>query len=199
MAQRLRRNSGVTVIEMMITGVVMSIILVGILGAFSGIAQTNLMVNNLPPVHSDAMEIVNKVAAEVRKAPLCTATSGCTTDSAVHTAGANSLTIYRDAAGSQRTFRVNSGTFEMLNGNTVAWTSPNVTSLTFRYMTNTGLTYNTSTNFDAANWGTTVSTADLKGVTAIRITATTVRNGMTASYTSTVRLRNSPKKTSATG
>ncbi|MDX2064317.1 MAG: prepilin-type N-terminal cleavage/methylation domain-containing protein [Fimbriimonadaceae bacterium] len=195
----MRRNAGVTVIEMMITGVVMSIILVGILGAFSGIAQTNAMVNNLPPVHSDAMEIVNKVAAEVRKAPLCTATSGCTTDSAIHTANANSLTIYRDAAGSQRTFRLNNGTFEILNATTVVWSSPNVTSLTFQYLTNSGLTYNMTSSFDASSWGTTVSSTNLKGMTAIRITATTVRNGMTASYTSTVRLRNSPKKTSATG
>lgn len=193
------KRSGVTLIELLVACVILGFVGAGFMQLSSSVNKANGFSTTMPNVQEDAIRVVNLIAADVRRAPLCSASSGCVTDAALHTGTANSLTVYTTSAGAQRTFSLNSGSFQAVNGSssTAATTIPDVNSLSFSYCVNSGLSYNMTSSPDSATWVSSVSGSDLKGLIAVRVTATVSRGGLTGNYSTVVRLRNSPKKTNS--
>ena len=148
----------------------------------------------LPSVQEDAVRLVTMVADNLKNAPDCTATSGCNTNSVFSSVAASSMVIYTAASGTTRTYRLQSGSFQRIQGNagTPDLTIPNVTSLTLNYFTSSTGAYNVSTGPNS--WSGTIATANLKNIAAVRISVTITRGGLVGKYTTDVRLRNSPVK-----
>ncbi len=190
MAFRMKR--GFSQIEMLATAAIL-LLAVGMgLQGFISISKAQKTTTGLPAIQEDCIGIVTMITDDLKEAPACTATSGCTTNSVVETATASSITFYVTSTGTKRTFRLNNGKFERLEGssNTPSYSMADVTGLTFRYLTIDGGTYNATAM--PTNWATTVTGTSVKNITVIRVTVEMSRNGVAGTYTTDFRLRNSP-------
>lgn len=185
---------GLSLIELLVTVAILAILSSVAFQGFLSLGAAQKTATNLPPVQEDALRLVTLVADDVKDAVLCTATTGCTTDSAVHSAAANSMAVYMASSGTIRTFKLTGTDFQRLEGSstTASLTIPNVSSLVFKYYTITGATYNSTSS--PTTWSNSVTGAALKEIAGVRITATITRDGLTSTQTTDVRLRNSPKK-----
>ena len=193
------KRKGLTLIELMVAIAILGFVAAGFMQMSTSIQRANAFSTAMPTVQEDAIRVVNLIAADVRRAPLCTASSGCTQDAAVHSGTNSSITVYSNSSGAQRLFSRSGNTFQVVNGtSSPATTILDVTGLEFSYCVNSGLQYNMTSSPDSATWVTSLSGSnDLKGLIAVKITATVSRNGLTGSYSTVVRLRNSPKKTNS--
>lgn len=190
----MKRVRGMSLIELLVTVAILAILSSIAFQGFLSLGSAQKTATNLPPVQEDALRLVTIIADDVKDAVLCTATSGCTTDSAVHSAAANSMVVYVAAAGTQRTFKLTGTEFQRLEGSstTPSLSIPDVTALVFKYYTITGATYNSTSN--PTTWSNSVTGATLKEIAGVRVTATITRGGLTSTQTTDIRLRNSPKK-----
>jgi len=192
----MRTRRGLSFVEVLCVTLVLSVLAGGLLQMFSSLFKVNMMATNIPSSQADAMAAVNTVGAAIRRAPLCTAVSGCVTDSSVHAASANSVTVYVDAAGTQATYSVTSGALTKVQGSTTTTlVSSGVTDFTIWYCINPDGNYNSTSTPDTIGWSTSVTGADLKKIVAMKVSATITRGSNFKTYSSVIRLRNSPKKT----
>jgi Tfp pilus assembly protein PilW len=178
-------------IEAMVVGVIISVLMGGLIQLAFSMNKANQVVTGMPSVQDDAVRIVNVIAADVKNAVLCSGGSGLA-DSAVHEAGSSKIGVYRAVDGKRYTFQFTDGKVVRLvdNGTTPDWSVSGVTGFSLKYGTSS--TYNVATL--PASWATSVTGDTRKQIAAVEITATVMRGGLTGTYTTIVRLRNSPKR-----
>lgn len=181
---------GRTLIELLAAVAIFALAMALFLPGMLGIWRIQALSYGAPTVDNDARRMVLRLADALRAATLCTASdSGCTVDAAAENASATALTAYRrndDGTLKKLTYAVIGGDFQQQTNGGVATTIN--TGATLAMVFYTGSSYNPSslTTFTPTN-------ATLKSLAAVRIQAQVVRNGLTSSYTTTVRLRNSPR------
>jgi hypothetical protein len=171
---------------LMITAVVMT----ALLSVVVNLQKSQLYATSMPSAHQKAQDMALLLASQIRAAELCTATdSGCTVDAAVEATSATAITVYgRDSANAltETIYRVQSTNFQKVVGNTTTTIFTNATL---------ALTYYTSTTYHAATLTTyTPDSTTTKNLIGVKIVASATENNLTSSFTTFVRLRNSPKK-----
>lgn len=178
---------GYTLIQALVGMVVGTVVGMGVFRAMIVLWRANSFSVSMPAVQDDAKSAVLTLAGALRRATLCTATdTGCTLDAAVESTSATGVTAYRrnaDGSLSKLAYTISSGALR-LNG---AILVPDATIALSFYG---GATYHSSS---LTSFVPTASTT--KTLTAVGITATVARGGLTGTYSTFVRLRNSPKKT----
>jgi hypothetical protein len=148
-------------------------------------------VNEQNESQTNVRQPIDLMADHLRNAQLTTATP----EKAVSAASATSVTYYTDSAGSQVTYFLSGSNLMRTEGD--ATMSPStvltgVTSLQFTYYKIA--TYNAA-GFAPCSSPSAPTTAELPRLSAVQIDATVAQDGFTATYSTLVRLRNSPKKT----
>ena len=187
---RIRR--AFTVVELLATMMVLTILSAIAFQGFLVIGAAQKTATNLPPVQEDALRLLTMVTDDLKDAVICTATTGCTTNSAIHSAATDSVALYVDAAGTRRTYKRSGTTFQRLEGTstTPSLTIPDVSALSFRYYTISGGVYNATSA--PTTWSTSIASGSLTTIAAVRVTVTITRGGLSSTQTTDLRLRNSP-------
>lgn len=142
-----------------------------------------------PKIQEDARQMANLLAGAFRRSTLCTGSdSGCTLDSSVSGFTASAVTIYTRPSSTlvQTTYDISSGTFRKTVGNTTTnlYTGASL-----------AITYYAAGSYNASTM-TATAPGSLSGpsLAAVKIQTTITRNGFTGTYSTMVRLRNSPKR-----
>lgn len=190
----MRRQAGVSMIESLVTLLVAGVVMGGLVQVAVSVNKTNTLTVSIPAAQDEAARVVNLLADEVRNAQTCGATVGCVKDAAIGMATSKEITFYRDATGASRRYRQENGELRRFTGTatTPDRVIPNVTNLDLRYFTST--TYNAASHGTPESWGGLITGSSLPQIAAIRIEATVRVGGQNATYSTVVRLRNSPKK-----
>jgi hypothetical protein len=186
------KRRALTMVELVVTVAVMSILMGGLLSAFSAIAGVQTFTTTMPTVQDTAQRMTRDVAAAFRKATLATsADSGCTLNAAVENVSSSAATIYSGSNGSiVKTTYANSGSDVVKStGASPATVWYANASLSFTY-------YTSATYHGSAITAYTPSSGTTPQLIAVGITGTYTSGGITASYSTLVRLRNGPLKTS---
>jgi len=193
------RTRGITLTEVMVVGTIGLAVMAGAVQMFISMNTANKFSMNMPQVQSDATEIVKMIAASLREAPLCDATAGCvgTPNAAILTASSTGITIYKTAAGATIQYSLSGGALRKTENSVTTTLYPATVTLNMSYLYSSGGLYSMTSDPNTQSWqNQAVNASDRINLIAARITATVTRNGLTGSYSTTIRLRNSPKKTS---
>ena len=181
---------GLGLIELLIAIVVAAIAMALFFPSMLGVWKMQTLSYGMPTVDNDARGIALSLADSLRAATLCSTTdAGCTVDAAVENATATGLTVYRrsdDGTLKKITLAVVGGAFQQQTNGGVATTINNDATLALVFYTGTAYNSSSLTPFTPTN-------ATLKTLAAVGIQASVVRNGLTSSYSTVIRLRNSPK------
>jgi type II secretory pathway component PulJ len=187
----MRTRRGVTLIEVMVVGIVMFVIAGGLLQVFTSVHAAHQSSQAIPDVQQQVTALVNELAAAIRQAQICPTGAACVADAAVSSAGTNSISLYSycTSAGCETIL------YEDIGGQIMkVWESEDIiahnTNIQFQYYTSPEYT-STSSTFEP------VENPALAEIIAVEVSATTSRDGITATYTTVVRLRNAPRKTGA--
>ncbi len=190
-----RRALGMTMIELLIGLVIMSVMLLALYSLFGAQAAVQSVVLDENSASRDARNPLDTLADHLRSAQLCDASLACgyTANSVIDAATASDITYYVYSGGtwSKVRYYLSGTTLNRVAGGTTVATLQNVNSLTLAYYTNS--TYN-STNLTATASPNAPTAAELLKLAAIRITASTTTDGRTVQYSTLVRLSNSPLK-----
>jgi hypothetical protein len=166
----------------------------GLVQVAVSVNKTNTLTVNIPAAQDEAARVVNLLADEIRNAQICTASVGCVANSAIGMATAKEITFYRDSTGAARRYRQENGELRRFTGTSTTpdRVIPNVTNLDLKYFLSTS--YNAASHGTPESWGGLVTGSTLAQIAAVRIEATVRVGGQNATYSTVVRLRNSPKK-----
>ena len=184
------RRRGTTLIEVLVAAILLAIVMAIFLPAMLSAWRMQALSFGMPTVDNDARGMALKVADALRAATLCTASdSGCTVDAAAENATATGLTAYRrndDGTLKKLTLSVVGGSFQMQVDSNAPVTIGTGATIALVYFT--GSAYNTTSlnPFTPTN-------ATLKSLAAVGINTSVQNNGLTSSYSTLVRLRNSPR------
>ena len=188
------RRRGITLIELLVSTAVGLVLMGGVLVGFTTLWNMQKMGLQMPAIQEDARQLALTLAGSLRRATLCTSSdSGCVVDAAAESATSSGVTVYyRGTNGSlsKLVYAVSGGNAQLTSGgSTSVLASGGSFTLTFYQ----GATYHSSrlTTFTPDN-------TTIKQLIAVGITTSVTRNGMSGSYSTLVRLRNSPKKAAAT-
>lgn len=144
---------------------------------------------------SQTRSALDTFADHARNAAACSTSGAGTLDSVVDVATSSSFTYYADSACTKVRYFLTNGTLSRTDNNVTTIVVRNVSSLTFTYYKAT--TYNaawtTCTNPNAP------TAAELPYVCGVYIDVTTTSNNVSSRFTTTVRLRNAPKKVGLDG
>lgn len=185
------RRRGFTIMQVLIGGLVSLVVVSALFYVLVGFSKVSSTADTMAGTQFDAEAMAQRLAADLRKASLCTSSdSGCTVDAALSGAGTSGVTVYVRNGGNleQRAYSINNGNFQRAIGERTEVLQTNA-ALT--------LTYYRSSTYRTSSWTTFVSPptdTEAKQVIAVGINATVTRNGVAITYTTTVRLRNSPKR-----
>ena len=181
---------GYTLIELLTALVILGVLLAGLLQVITSMESANTFTSRMPTVQQDAVDVVRKLAESLRGATICTSgDSGCSLNAAMEAPSGSAITIYRRASNgtlSLVTYRIQNGNFERVV-NSAATTLVENASLSLVYYRSDG--YNSNSLDVSDDPG-----SELSAIIAVGITATVTRNGLTGTYTTLIRLRNSPVK-----
>lgn len=181
------KRSGMTFLETLVLGIVLMLVLAIGFEGLSSLKTGYERTLDFNAVTGDARQAVDALGDHLRNADRCSATSGCVTNSVLHSASASSITYYTDTAGTQVSYLVSNGSLVRRVSGTDTILVRNVTSLTLTYYKCT--TYN-------GTWTSIANPAqsDLPYICGVQIVVTCNQSGSTFTTESTIRLRNSPKK-----
>jgi Tfp pilus assembly protein PilW len=188
-----RRLRGITLIEMLVVGTIMLILSGALLQVFIGVHSAHRNSQVIPPAQDDLAALVNRIGGVVRQAQLFPV--GTEQDAAIATAGAKMLGYYTSCNAISCTeieIAESGGTVTSSSRSARAsFTLATDVQLAFSYFVSAGGGYN-STSATLVPYDPLVHSR--KAIVAVEIAGTLVRDGATASYSTTVRLRNAPKK-----
>lgn len=183
-----------TLIEMLTATLAVSVIMAGLLQAFVSMWQAQTFATRMPQVQQDARQMALTLAGALRRATLCTSAdsaSGCTIDAAVENTSGSGVTVYKRVSGTltKLTYAISGANFQLTSGGTTN---------TLYSDAAVGLTYYSSNSYRATNFTAYVpDSTTTKNLVSVGIQTSVTRNGITGTYFTLVRLRNSPKKLSA--
>jgi len=186
----MRRTRGWTLISLLMGLTVMGVVLIATIQIITQLYDEQAFSVNMPSVQSDAAEIANAIAARIRRAASWDDGSG---SMVLTNAAASDIEIHASTSGHWiRYYTDNSNNFYIQtdsSGPTLLYSGVTLT-LSYYQPTNTG-SY-TATGFSAlGTFPTNYSNLDAVGIT-VQVT----RSGLSGTYVTTVRPRNSPVKTS---
>jgi hypothetical protein len=182
-----------TLMEGLVATFVLSILMIGVLQVMVGVYNDQIFSIGMPTVQENSRQMAITLANALRGATLCASTdTGCTLNAAVTNATASTITIYTRPSSAivQTTYGLTGGSFFSKVGSASAVDLYPGATFTLTYYTSSGY-HNTSLKTYSPTNTTTIN------LIAVGITTSVVDNGITGSYTTLVRLRNSPLKTSA--
>jgi hypothetical protein len=138
---------------------------------------------------------IDTAADHLRNADSCTVAGAGTVDSVIDAGTATSVTYYGDGACTKISYFLTNGTLSRTENNVTKVIVRNVSALNLTYYK--AATYNTP-------WSTTTNpnaptAAELPYVCGVLIDITTTASGVPTRMTTTVRLRNAPKKVNLSG
>ncbi len=193
------KRRAVTLIELLVVALLLGVVMAGIGQSAISLNKANVFNTAMPVVQDDANRIVNAIATDLRAAPLCTATTGCVTDSAISEATQTAITLYKTAAGVTTRYALSGTKLERFdNGSaTPTVTIQDVPNFSIQYVINPDSSYNRLAQPASGDWVNTVTGADRLKISVVRISASVTRNGLAGTYSTTIRLRNSPKRPTA--
>jgi hypothetical protein len=140
---------------------------------------------------TDARQPLDLMADHLRNAQLAAAAPY----QAISYGAASAVTYYSDGAGSQVTYLLSGTTLSRTEGDITATASPVLTGVTsLRFVYYKIATYNAA-GFVPCTTPTAPLATELPRLAAIQIDATVTQDGHTSTYSTLVRLRNSPRKT----
>ncbi len=191
-----RRSRGFTLVELLIYAILLVIAAGTLTSIIITLVKTQTQITAQPAAQAQAQDAIGAVAAFVRRAPLCSASSNCSgyIDSAFASATSTSLSVYTGAAGSTATFTNSNGVLYRTRGSTQVAIVPDSVTVRYKYLLTPTLTYTMASGSTPFVWVDTVTGNDLKSILAVQITASVTREGITIVQSSLVRTRNSPKK-----
>ena len=187
----MRRLRGSTLIEAMVA--LLLLMLLG-LGAFqffvsSNLARDSMMYGNT--AITDGRQPIDIVSDHLRNAQQYT--SDNITYVAISAATATSVTYYTDASGSTVQYLLSGSNLQRVDSTGTTTVLPNVSSLQFTYyLAPSASSYYTDTLTvgDPTGFGV----PERARIAEIKITGAVTANGYSRSFSTTVRLRNSPRK-----
>lgn len=190
----MKNRKAFSLIEALVTMLVLGIVMGGLLQLAVSVNRTNTATVSNPVAQDEAVRVVNLLANEIRNSRMCTATTGCVKDSAVATAAGKEIMIYTSSAGAKRRYLLEDDSLKRFTGDATSpdQVIPNVVNLDLKYTLSTS--YNATTLADISGWGSLYTAASLPQIIAARVEATVKVGGRMATYSTIVRLRNSPKK-----
>src|SRR5579862_1399167 len=128
------KRRGITLFETMIVGTVLVLVSGMALQAFISLNTTNTEATALPPIQTDAIDVVNTIAAAVRRAPLCTSSTVGTVDAALVSGTANSLTVITGSGATSTAYGLDAnGNFTQTISGTTTTLQAATVSLTILY------------------------------------------------------------------
>jgi hypothetical protein len=184
------KRRGMSLIEVSVAGTVIVILMTGLLSIFTSISAIQKFTSTMPTVQDSAQRLTLDMAGAIRKATLATsADTNCTLNAALEGTSADSITVYSGSNGSvSKTTYANSGSNVV---KTIGATPPVIwyanASLAFTY-------YRSSTYHGSQLTTFTPTSTTTPEVIAVGITGTYSSGGLTATYSTIVRLRNGPLK-----
>lgn len=194
---RRRFQAGLTMIELVVTLVIVSLTL-GMV--FWGLISLQTLWNNMLDQNtlvSQNRAALDTVVDHIRDAQPCQNASNGTYNSVIAASAAGYITYYTDSANcGTAKYYVASGNLYRLVGTTSTIVAQNVTGLTAVYYTSTSYNSATLTATTSAN---SPSSTELPNLNSALVTVNSSLNGKTASSSTWVRFRNSPKKATLAG
>lgn len=184
---------GLTLIEILVALVVSAIVLSGIISVFLSIDKAQKFSMDMPTVQRQAQDVATIVANALRRSTLCTSSdSGCTVNAAIEGNSASGVTIYSRPSSTlvPVTYAVNSGDFQKtVSGSTTTIYSGVALALTY---------YSSSTYHANSLVSYTPTSSTTPQLIGVKVVATVTDGSASATYTTVVRLRSGPLKTSPT-
>lgn len=170
-----------TLFEVLVSAIVSAIVLAVFVPRFTAIYAVDNFILQSPPVFSNATDMVNFLARDLRRAALVNSAP-------ITSATASTITIYTDTSGDTITYDITGGYFRK--------TITGGTAINLFSTATLALTYYESANYNDPGLTayTPTSLSDFQQLVAVKITGTITRNGYVGSYVTLVRLRNSPVK-----
>ncbi len=184
----MNRRRGMTIMEMMVGLFLLSLVMAGLLQAFITMQSGFGFATSHSGANSDASELATRIAADLRRAALCTAKAGCggVSMTAVDHAKADDIKIYQTSRGDTVRYFVQNGQVYSDKGAGASVLSAN-SNLQFAFYQSSSYNSTGLSSFRPEG-------EECRGIIAVDITATVKRGNVTGSSTTTVRLRNSPQK-----
>lgn len=184
----MNRERGSLMIEMLVGSIIAVLIGAVVFHAFVSAADAKDVVIGQNKSAANARAPIDVMADHLRNAQMYTSTNAVLYDAAQ-----SDITYYSDKAGSKIRYYLSNGDLLRQVGDATATTAlQDVTSLTFTYYKASA--YNSTSTTTTTN-SHVPTTAELPYITSVRIDAVVQLDGYTTEYSSTVRLRNSPKRT----
>ncbi|MBS1702588.1 MAG: hypothetical protein JST12_13055 [Armatimonadetes bacterium] len=180
---------GTSLIQVLAAVVIMSVLSAGVFQAVVNLVKEREFSAKNPTIQEDARQMANLLAGAFRRSSLCTSSdSGCTLNSAVSSFSASGVTIYTRPSSTlvQTAYGITNGSFTKTVGGT---------STTLYTDASLNITYYSSNSYNATSM-TATAPGSLSGpnLVAVKIQATITRSGFVGTYSTIVRLRNSPKR-----
>ncbi len=183
------KRRGISLMEVLIGLAVTTIAFGGIFTIFVTLDRAQTFSVTMPEVQQKAQQLATTVASALRRATLCTSSdSGCTINATLQDTSSTGLTVYTRSSGTLTpvTYEVSSGTFQKISG---ATTTPIYTDATLDLVY-----YQSSTYHSGALTEFTPDNTTTPNVIGMKIVATVTSGSHTATYSTVVRLRSGPKK-----
>lgn len=180
---------GATLIELIVGILIVALLSVALLQAFVSLWNEQAFGLRYPSVQEDARQMANILGGAFRRATLCTSSdSGCTLDAAISGASSSGVTIYTRPSSALvlTSYGVTNGVF---------WKNSSGVTTNLFTGANLAITYYTSPSYNSSAMVPYFPNASqTPSLAAVRIQTTITRYGITGTYSTIVRLRNSPKR-----
>ncbi len=192
------KRRGLSMLEVSISGIVLVVLMAGLLSIFSAINGEQSFASNMPQAQYSAEQMALTIAKAIRGATLSTTGTNYILNSAVDggssttAASSTTLAVYSGTASSptRTTYSNSSGSVTTSTGGTTSTMYSNA-SVSFAYYTSS--TYHTTS---LGTSSTSLSAASAPSLVAVVVTSTCTVSGRTATYSTLVRLRNGPLRSS---
>lgn len=182
---------GATLIESLVATIVLVVVLLGLASQFINVTLSRDAIMGGNNATTAGRQPIDIVADHIRNAQQYTTDN--ITYSVIDAATATSVTYYKDSAGATVSYYLENGDLKSNDGGTVATVLSGLTSLNLKYYlaATTSTYYSTSlTEGDPATFGL----PERARVAAIQITGSMTVDGNPRTFSTMVRLRNSPRK-----
>ena len=184
----MRRMRGAIMVDMLMGLLVSFLVGAVIMSAMQSSVTARDVVNEQNESQTNARQPLDIMADHLRNAQLASTAP----EQVIGAGSATSVTYYVDSARTAVTYSLSGTTLQRVDNATTTTVLTGVSSLRFTYYKIA--TYNAA-GFVACTSPSAPSALELARLAAIQIDATVTQDGYTSSYSTIVRLRNSPKKT----
>jgi len=191
----MRKLRGLTTVELLAAAAIAAVLAAGLMQLFISANNANTRAVGRPPVDNDAIQVTNLIAKAMRNAQICTATSGCQTNSGFSQATLTSATTYTNASGATARYWLDAGAIKKTEGGVTTILVPSGASLAYGYCLSPVGAYNTAADPGTLPfYGAITVNSDLNKIIAVKITVRVLRGGVESAYSTIVRVRNSPNR-----